>query len=475
MALLIILVNSEGEENMRLRCSSSGKATMTATHDDAESKLNRTEEDVEAQEEIESRSAAGPPDELDNDSTTPPPRHCLLMDHPLLYWGLTLLFSATAFGVILGVGISAARKEQSDRFNRVSQDLLNQFERSFADFVVSGLWLQQATLDRKQTRTGFRTVYDYIRSSGLNIIAGSWVRNVTHAERQSMENETRTYLAEHYPDDPYTYSGFVGLEYSDDFIEPHQGPRSNQSFYFPLRFVEPMENPLIRMSIDLDMWSLPPHREALSNALKTWTPTATERLKLSPEYGDDAYFVIIVHPGVQTPSNAKPRDLSAVTLDIKEVIARAHFSLAKDEQVSLYIFDSTMTTSSDEQGAPFLGAAKFLANDRLEYIPEHAVGDMRGGHNMHLERVIPMASREWTFMVKSENGSFEPTVGFAVLGASVVFVACFGLALWLHTSKRRAVKLTEMKRAAESERTALLIENSNRIAERERELNDFIA
>ena len=450
--------------------------TMTATSgDDDGIKLNGSVEDVEAQDEERSRSGQGPDEtDDDDDSRTASARHSLFMDHPWLFWGLVLLFSSTAAGVILGFGIAAARREQSDRFDRVSQDLLNQFEASFANFVVAGLWLQQASLDRRQTHSGFRTVYDYIQSSGLDILGAAWVRNVTHAERPSMENESRAYLAEHYPDQPYF--GFLGLEYSDDFIEPHQGPRSNQSFYFPLHFIDPMEDLLMRGSLDLDLWSLPPHRQALTNALKTWKPATTERLKLGPDYGDDAYFVIIMHPGVQTPSNTEPRDLSAVVVLIKEVIARAHHSLAKDEQVSVYIFDSTkgtMRTSSNEQGGAFLGAAKFLSNERMEYIPSLAVGDIHGEHC--IERVIPITSREWTFVVKSEGGSFEPSVGFAVLGAAVVFVACIFLALWLHTSKRRAVMLTEMKRTAESEKTALLIENSNRVAERERELNDFIA
>ena len=436
-----------------------------------QSKLNRSVEDVEAQGEGTSPEAPRPVGS-DSNPIAPTRHHWLLMDHTWLFWGLVLLFSVTAAGVIMGFGISAARREQSNRFDRVAEDILNQFEASFAEFVVAGLWLQQATLDRRQTHAGFRTVYDYIKSSGLNVMGVSCVRNITHAERPRMENETRAYLAEHYPDQPYV--GFLGLEYSEDFIEPHPGPRSNQSFYFPLRFVEPMEHALTRGSIDLDMWSLPPHQQALANSLTTWKPATTERLKLGPEYGDDAYFVIIMHPGVETPSISEPRDLSAMTVPIKDILAGAHLSLAEDEEVSLYIYDSTPTaTFSEDQGPPFLGAASFLSNERLEYIPELAIGDIRGG--LRTERIIPITSREWTFIVKGESGSFEPSVGLAVLGASVVFAACFGLALWLHTSKRRAVMLTEMKTTAESEKTALLIENSNRVAERERELNDFIA
>lgn len=430
--------------------------------------------DVEAAQEDENeKSHLGPTaDTKVEDADTGSPRHSLLMDHAWLFWGFVLLFSASAAGVILGVGIAAARREQSDRFDRVSHDLLNQFEASFANFVVAGLWLQQATLDRRQTHSGFRTVYDYIQSTGLNISGAAWARNVSHVERPSMENESRAYLAEHYPDQPYV--GILGVAFTEGDVQPRHVPRSNQSFYFPLRFVEPMELELTRGSIDLDLLAVPPNREALTKALTTWKPATTERLKLGPQFGEDEYFVIIMHPGVQTSSNTVPRDLSAMTVHFKQVIAGAHLSLAKDEQVSLIIYDSTATAATtNEQSHPFLGAARFLSAGRLKYIAEHSVGDIRGEHS--IKRVIPITSREWTFVVHSESGSFEPAVGFAVLGAAVVFTAFLGLALWLHTSKRRAVMLTEMKRAAESEKTALLIENSNRVAERERELNDFIA
>lgn len=390
----------------------------------------------------------------------------LLNGSSWLFVGLILLTGFCAAGIILGFGLSSAKQDEDSTFERVSKDLLTQVDTAFNDYVLAGLWMHQTTvLPRHQTHEDFRLAYEYIVSSGLNPQSMSWVRNTSHSERPAMENETRAYLLQSdYPFHPYL--GFLGLEFSSDFITP--GPRSPQPSYFVLHFVEPMEDPLTRNALHLDMNSLPPHRKALGEALSTWKPATTERLKLAPEFGQDAYFVIVFHPGTKVPSmpDLAPRDLTALAVDIKDVILRAQNTLTNGEDLSLYVYDSTDTPDDDP---PFLGAAVFAGDrSRVDFIPELPKSDIpKERHSVEI--VLEITSRKWTFVVTS--AAYRPDTRFVFLGATLIFVACLGLALWLRTTVRRAVLLNDIQAAAEAEKTSLLIENSRR----ERELNDFIA
>ena len=62
-----------------------------------------------------------------------------------------------------------------------------------------------------------------------------------------------------------------------------------------------------------------------------------------------------------------------------------------------------------------------------------------------------------------------------VLGGVVIFVACILLALWFYSSTQRAAKIHDIQAAADAEKAALIVDNAERAALAERELNDYLA
>ena len=408
---------------------------------------------------------------------------------------LILVAGGAAAGILLGYGITAARKDQERRFCHIADDLLTQFQLALDDYVTAGLWVWQAGLltgggdddDYPPLRhSDFRILYDTIVSSGLVLTSIGLARNITHAQRPAAENFTRAYLDQNFPHD-HDYQGIFGLTNADGFVGPQPFPRPPHPFYFPLRYVEPTESALIRDALDLDLYSLPPHRVALTTALTTWKPSITSVLQLSPEFTGGSRplnFFIMMHPGEQVPglpyNDTTSRDVSAFQFSAEALMNRAYLGTNRQEQVSLFIYDTTDDTPGQEP--VFVGAARLNPRQDVDMLGRMTFHNETAMSRLHTPRggyrrlqTMPITSRQWTFVVISEEGSFQAELAFIILGAAPVLVASVGLAWWLHNSVRRAAQLDEVQKAAAAEKTAWIIHNANSVAKLERELNDFVA
>ena len=106
---------------------------------------------------------------------------------------------------------------------------------------------------------------------------------------------------------------------------------------------------------------------------------------------------------------------------------------------------------------------------------EISLEEARGSKNSVYQGQLLIASRTWTIVVEAEDGTFKPQLGFVMLGSTMIFVACASLALWMYTNAIREAKIGEMRLAAEADKASIMVENANKAAKVERELNDFIA
>jgi hypothetical protein len=96
----------------------------------------------------------------------------------------------------------------------------------------------------------FRELYDYIRSNGLDFQAAEFILNVTHNNRDEIEADAESYYAENYPD--INYRGIIGFEpVSPGSDELSIQERSDQSFYFIVHHVEPVEVNAAAIHLDL--------------------------------------------------------------------------------------------------------------------------------------------------------------------------------------------------------------------------------
>lgn len=151
---------------------------------------------------------------------------------------LVVLVGALAAAGFLTIGIRAANQGVEDSFERSAEDMAKEVEVAWADFERSALWIHDACRNWRgdnYTQHDFDILFNYITSDGLEFFSAVWVPNVTHDERDALEQMG----AEMWSDQPLVnYSGFTGQEPSMDPVTGSptlaQTSRSEQPFYFPI-------------------------------------------------------------------------------------------------------------------------------------------------------------------------------------------------------------------------------------------------
>jgi CHASE1-domain containing sensor protein len=286
--------------------------------------------------------------------------------------------------------------------------------------------------------------------------------NVTHANRAFAEEEARGYYAENY--EHVNYRGFTGFEPSPETGEVGLNPRSEQPFYFPVHLVEPVTGN--EAALDLDLYSSQIQKETLLQAIRTWRPALTDRLKLVQDPDPTAYSVILHHPGVNTTIHPgeTATGVSLMVVRVPDLIARA--TSTHQEGRSVFIFDSTYT----EEAPNFLGGADTDMNN-YSVREETTLQHLQDSSDRIEVGKVRIADREWTIAVLPLDGTFEANFLFVSLGGCIIFAACLILVVWFYTSMRRSAKITQMMAKAETEKAAIIIETAKQQATSERELN----
>jgi signal transduction histidine kinase/CheY-like chemotaxis protein len=387
---------------------------------------------------------------------------------------LTILVGVFASSLFLSLGIITTGNQVDEHFTRRATELVREIEGAWDDVETKALWLHDTCRPRDITRTQFREVYELISNNGMDFQAMSCAYNISTDEREALEDEAREYFQEkNYS--TVDYSGFTGLE--PDPANPGGVtalPRSEQPFYFPVRFIEPIQGN--EAAIDFDLYSSASRAETIEAALKNWNPTLTPRLKLVQETNPSAYSVILMHPGIPVSNDPdrKPRDLATLVIRIPDLL-RTSAVRYQSESIAVYIFDS----SKADDDPQFLGGVGVSVRDGLAtemFFDETEHAALRSSNTKRIyEEVLTVASSKWTIVVVPVAGTFEEDLTFVILGAIMIFVACTCLAMYIYARRAAMITRNEMISGSEAEKAALLIETAKASARAERELNDFIA
>jgi signal transduction histidine kinase len=430
-------------------------------------------------------------------------------------WRMSMLIIAIgclAGTIILAFGIQAARHEQEQNFKAVSGTLFAEFGVALSEYVRAGQWIHQAfrrptnsSARPRKTLDDFNELYENLVSGGLQFNGVGFGINVSHAERPELENETRLYLQEKYPELAETYTGFLAV--GESSLEP----RENASFYMIAHYVGSMQ--AAGHALDVDVYTHPARQKAIDLALATWKPIVTAPLETGHQLNSNIRSVVLVHPGMPLATNPSvvPRDLSLMGIRIPHVIDCARLKLPTEtHKISLYVFDSTTESSSElDQGQEpiFLGGATLNANKNknnavnteassntgifinatsnntldtqgsLVFASEIALSTLLNKkHCYHDVSRHAIASREWTFLVMAEQDEFAPEgLLYIVLSAVMIFVACTCTALWVYTNHTRLANIHDIQCKAAADKAEFMVESARKAARDERWLNDFIS
>jgi hypothetical protein len=193
---------------------------------------------------------------------------------------LILLLGMGTSAAILAFGTRSAKTIQRDQFDRAASDVAQRIGYQFRQYENAASTIHNYCRSRNFTRQQFKELYEYfIDMDGLDFKAMQFDPNVTHDMRADMEAEAEAYYAEHYPH--IEYRGFVGFETE---VPKYLEPRSDQPFYFPIHYMEPILGN--EAAIDLDYYSHISRRQTLMSCMETGEPALTDRLVLVKD--DDA-------------------------------------------------------------------------------------------------------------------------------------------------------------------------------------------
>lgn len=292
--------------------------------------------------------------------------------------------------------------------------------------------------------------------------AMEWVPNVTHSERYALEADARDYYTKH---DDYVkdYVGIRGLT-PEDPESMVLIPREEQSFYFPIQFFEPIErvNGLYHYDVYSAPWELP----SVSSALQTWKPVATPGFKIVASGDQESFTVVLYHPGVPLPGR-KPRDLSNILIQIKDLLERS--IRFQTDTLGAYLFDTT-----DEE-IQFLGGMDVFVesefNIKSVFYPDNIdLGKLRKSKDLVHEEEIVFGQRTWKVVVVPVNDAYKPSLTFVILGGVLLFVASLLLAVWMINNMRRSIQMHRVISKAAAE--AAIVSNLFPANVRERMLAD---
>jgi signal transduction histidine kinase/CheY-like chemotaxis protein len=466
---------------------------------------------------------------------------------------ITLLLGFAAAAAFIGLGISSGRQQQQDEFQRVALDTVRFVSAAFEDYVTAGSLvharsrhfnrdpsiasgisglnssgsdsangiagsLAAANPNVSVARRNFRELHEYLVDSGLKYKAVQYVPNVTHDQRSIYEADARRYYNSEYPEINYTgFRGFNNLNMSGGV-----SLRTEQPFYFPVHYMEPLEGN--GAAVSFDIYSSEPRVRAIDAIFTTKGPSMTDRLSLIRDASsqrsrcgdhdvDVSYGVVLLNPGVelddpQADDLIWPRDLSSMVLCIPDLLQRATAAGHSKEVGIVYLHDlSTPDYVSTEP--VFMGGVKvsphaketvseiqgenagkenadasasyleFLDEVPLSHFGEKGRKELNGiriKEGFLYQRDVPVANRVWTVTVQAVEGSYRVTdITFVIVGGVMIFLASVALALWLYTHSNRMVKLQQLQAEADAERASLILSGARNAARAERELNDFIA
>ena len=150
---------------------------------------------------------------------------------------MVVLVGAAAAAGFLYMGITAEQEDNRELFERHAIDMAKEVDGTWDDYESAASWVHSACRNWREdnfTYDDFEAVYHYLRDGGLDFYTINWVPNVTHTERQQIEQVEGAYWKNNIPG-AEGYTGFTGQEPDPD--NPGDliyANRSQQDFYYPI-------------------------------------------------------------------------------------------------------------------------------------------------------------------------------------------------------------------------------------------------
>jgi hypothetical protein len=225
-------------------------------------------------------------------------------------------------------------------------------------------------------------------------------------------------------------------------------------------------------ALGLDAYSHPFQKLEIDEALSTYEPVLGGRLKLVQETEENAYTVIMRHPGIHVAeAEAEGTNLDEhieVSRDIGNILIRIPSLLKRrgneqKESIACYLYD--ITPAHTDGIETYLGGAEYDArlfngtvvtdvrippND-TEY---QDVLSSQEKNRIYQTNLTIASNAIWTLVITPLPGddSFDPSVLALVFGGVMIIVSTIGLAIFLWHNMKQVNMIHKAKSQAEAER-----------------------
>lgn len=412
-------------------------------------------------------------------------------DHGEIIWIVLVLavgiIASTAFGVI---GIRGAKNDQELRFQKRASDLTHAVQSTWIDYVTAALWVHEGCRGSRDnanspggtdfcSREDFFELHEYITAGGLDFQVVIFAPYVTHEQRAALEEEASEFYRQNYPH--LNYTGFQQFAGGVPTYEFQFERRDDQEFYVPNHYVQPVKGNEYRIDFDLNTHPM------FTDGLWSWQPLAVGPF-LSSSFNSHTHMMVI-HPGV--PVSEQEQNSTGVAM------VNVHFAGLMEQSVigetnnglTVFVFVKNM---EDDQYTHF-GTASFDSHNEnktdgdnneglvggnvVRYGEPEDIEKVRSRHETGLfhEEAWQMQGRTFSIIVTSDVSTFNREMTYIILGTVLIAVACIAIAVCLSQRVRRMKKISAIKAATESERTALIIHNAQEATQKEREMNEYLS
>eukprot|EP00977_Amphora_coffeiformis_P025250 scaffold18870_cov181-Amphora_coffeaeformis.AAC.2 len=470
-----------------------------APREETSSRTSSQFEGARQEEEVDLERGPG---QSTRSNTDPPCAHHTTKRTALVVSLLFSIIGITVSASFLLIGLSSARGDQKLRFDKKAAQVVRGVSAAWKDYAGAALWIQETCRSTAKhvsvlagtipicAREDFTDLHEYLTvAQGLEFQAVGFLPFVNHTDRLAVEREAQRYYAAKYPSSPYF--GFTGFE-QEQGEDPLVFLRSNQEWYAPLQYVEPVPQNSAFLGFDANSIKSLVVELDYERFLQEWIPTVTSRLDLNQYFPpeskilDPGYHILYLHPGIPLSAHelSQPDSSSLVFLAISSLIKRS-LDGQKGEDLDLFLFDVTLFKTKNTNGLvdpwQFLGSGSALTGEPIvnnltlsqSERREPSLPDLKSSGRCYWE-TLPVTRKEWVVVVCHHSG-YEPEILYLSVGASVIAVASLLLASWFYSSQMKAISTQIMRREAEAEKAALIVKSAEQATAQERELNEYLS
>jgi hypothetical protein len=213
-------------------------------------------------------------------------------------------------------------------------------------------------------------------------------------------------------------------------------------------------------ALGLDLYSYPSQKNEIDLAVSTREAVLGGRLKVVQEVDDNAYSILIYHPGIylETSPDDHADVLGVILVRVPSLLART--AAIQEESLACYIYDTTVFNTGGS--TDFLGAVDYdvtrhpngTIHTDLTFHQEVEIENVRDDYSSDYfyEEDIPIAHGTWKIVVVPIDDRFEPNTAFVIFGGVMILISSIGLTTFLFYNSRSVFRIHEAKAAAEMER-----------------------